>query len=117
MTVNEMAQKLGYKTVNNQDSVAEKMSTPVTGVYACDLLSHAMAKVNEGDVWITVHTNLNVIAVASLTNCACVMIPENIDIESQSIERANDKGVVLLSSSKSAAHICHEILSALKDMK
>jgi len=117
MTVKEMAHKLGYKIINNTDPVAEKLDAKVTGVYACDLLSHAMAKVNEGDVWITVHTNLNVIAVASLTNCACVMIPENIDIESQSIERANDKGVVLLSSSKSAAHICHEILSALKDMK
>jgi len=113
VTVKELAQMLGYKIINKSDSINKK----VTGVYACDLLSHAMAKVNEGDVWITVHTNLNVIAVASLTNCACVMIPENIDIEDQTVERANEKGVALLSCSKSSALICYEILSALKDMR
>lgn len=112
MTVNEIARKLGYRIVNESDSINKK----VTGVYACDLLSHAMAKINEGDAWITVHTNLNVIAVASLTNCACVIIPENIDIESQTVERANEKGVVLLSASKSSALICHEILSVVKDI-
>lgn len=112
MTVKEIAQKLGCKIVNE----SELINKQVTGVYACDLLSHAMAKVNQGDAWITVHTNLNVIAVASLTDCACVIIPESIDIEELTIERANEKAVVILSCSKSSAHICYEILSSLKEL-
>ncbi len=113
MTVKEMTQNLGYKIINEADSLNEA----VTGVYTCDLLSHAMAKVNKGDAWITVHTNLNVIAVASLTDCACVIIPENIEIESQTVERASEKGVSLLSCPKSSALACYEILSAIKDKK
>lgn len=110
MNAKEMVQKLGYKIVH-----APEDNKLVNGVYACDLLSHAMAKVNQGDVWITVHTNLNVIAVASLTDCACVIIPENIQIEDQTIERAKEKGVTLISCSKSSALACYEILSMLKD--
>jgi len=113
MTVKELAEKFNYRIVNTPDSINRQ----VTGAYACDLLSHAMAKINEGDAWVTVHTNLNVVAVASLTNCACVIIPENIEIENQTIERANDKGVVFLSSSKSAALICYDIINAIKDVR
>ena len=42
----------------------------------CDV-SHAMANIKDGNVWVTVHTNINIAAVASLTNTACVIIPEN----------------------------------------
>lgn len=110
MTVEELAKKLNYKIVSGE---AETLKSAVTGVYACDLLSHAMAKVSCGALWITVHTNLNVVAVASLTDAACVLIPENITIEQQTIERALEKGVVFLSSPSSSAQVCHEVFSLL----
>ncbi|NLO99149.1 MAG: AraC family transcriptional regulator [Clostridiaceae bacterium] len=113
MTINQLSQKLDLKIVSNTPKTTEKA---VTGVYSCDLLSHAMAKINEGDVWITVHTNLNVVAVASLTDCACVLIPENIEIEKQTVERAIEKDVILLSSDKSAAVLCYEIFKLIKDL-
>jgi len=112
MTINELTHKLGLKIITE---IPKKMEKKVTGVYTCDLLSHAMAKINEGDVWITIHTNLNVVAVASLTDCACVIIPENIEIDKQTIERASEKEVVFLSSEKSAAVLCYEILKLIKD--
>ena len=37
------------------------------GVYAGDLLSRAMSHVKAGSLWITIMNNMNVIAVASLT--------------------------------------------------
>lgn len=112
MTVNELVHKLGYKIMAGEP---EGLENKIKGVYACDLLSHAMAKVNQGDIWITVHTNLNVIAVASLSDVSCVLIPEDILIEAQTLERAKDKGIVVLSSSLSSARICHEVLSLLED--
>ncbi|MGI6085043.1 MAG: DRTGG domain-containing protein [Acetivibrionales bacterium] len=112
MTVNELSRKL---ELNILAGTHENLSKTVTGIYVCDLLSYAMAKVNQGDVWITVHTNLNVVAVASLTDCACVLIPDNIEIDDQTIERANDKGVPFLSSTKSAAELCYEIYETIKD--
>jgi hypothetical protein len=102
MTVREFASQNGYRVVT-ADSAA--MDRTVTGVYACDLLSWAMVKVNAGDVWTTVHTNLNVVAVASLTQAACVVIPESIPIEASTVERANREGVPMLSASHGAAEV------------
>lgn len=112
MTIHELSQELGLKIITD---TPKKMEKVITGVYSCDLLSHAMAKINEGDVWITVHTNLNVVAVASLTDCACVLIPEDIEIDKQTAERASEKEVVFLSSAKSAAVLCYEIFKLIKD--
>ncbi len=112
MTIEELARRLGYKIVSGE---AERLKTTVTGVYACDLLSHAMAKVQQGNLWVTVHTNLNVVAVASLTDAACVLIPENIEIEQQTIDRALDKGVAFLSCPSSSAKVCHEVLMVLEE--
>ncbi|MCX7772601.1 MAG: DRTGG domain-containing protein [Clostridia bacterium] len=112
MTVDELVQKLGYKIITGEPG---HLKSQVTGVYTCDLLSHAMAKLNQGELWITVHTNLNVIAVASLSDVSCVLIPEDILIEEQTLERAREKGVIILASPLSAARICHEVLSALED--
>ncbi len=111
MTLAGLIEKLGYKVVAGND---ESLSRTVKGVYACDLMSHAMAKLDEGYIWVTVHTNLNVVAVASLTEAACVLIPENIEVEQQTISRAEEKGVVILSGSASSAKICFEILSELQ---
>jgi len=114
MTVKELSDRFGYRIVTDNKDVSKK---EVTGVYACDLLSHAMAKLNSGDVWVTVHTNLNVVAVASLAEASCVVIPENIEIEKKTIERAEEKGVIFLSACDSAARICYDILSALREEK
>lgn len=113
MKVHELSQKLGYKILTQDSSALERQ---VTGVYTCDLLSHAMAKLNQGDVWITVHTNLNVIAVASLADCACVIIPEDIKVDEQTLIRAKEKGVAILSSTISAAKLCYEITNIIKGL-
>jgi hypothetical protein len=110
MTIEELVRDFGYKVITGS---AEDLKHPVKGVYACDLLSHAMAKVNSGDLWITIHTNINVVAVASLTDAACVLIPEGIAVEPQTVERAAEKGVVILSSPSTTAQVCHEVLSMI----
>lgn len=112
MEVNILVQRLGCKVLTEGPEVLEKK---LADVYTCDLLSHAMAKLNQGDVWITVHTNINVIAVASLTECGCVIVPENIRVEEQTIKRAEEKGVAVLSSNLSAAKLCFEIIKIIKE--
>ena len=47
----------------------------VTCGYVCDLLSWVMAHGDEGMAWVTVQTHLNVIAVAVLSEMACVILP------------------------------------------
>lgn len=113
MTVYALAQQLGFKIVSGENLAKNR---EITGVYTCDLLSHAMAKVKQDDLWITVHTNLNVVAVASLTDAACVLIPEKIEIEQQTLKRAIEKEVVFLSCPWSAARVCHEVLNLIETL-
>lgn len=111
MTIKEMMETMGLRLVAGTE---EMLDREITGVYCCDLISHAMAKLDSGNIWITVHTNLNVVAVASLTDAACVVVPENIEIEEQSVNRANEKQVIMLSSDKTAAELAFEILSRIR---
>lgn len=74
--------------------------------YTCDLLSWVMAHGKQGMAWITVQTHMNVIAVASLMEMAAVIIPEGIQMEEPSLEKAREEGVAVLQSDKTAFALC-----------
>ena len=70
----------------------------IKGYYACDLLSRALSHANEGDLWVTVMNNINILAVATLVDVSCVVIPEDIETPQALIAKAKEKGITLLSS-------------------
>ncbi len=90
MTVHELIQKTNWKLlVGHADE-------PVTSAYVCDLLSWVMPHAQSGTAWVTVQTHINVIAVASLTGCACVIIPESIAVSEETLISAREKGVTII---------------------
>lgn len=74
--------------------------------YTCDLLSWVMAKGQAGCAWITVQTHINVIAVAVLHDMACVICPEGIAMQEESIKKAQEEGIAVISSPLTAYSIC-----------
>ena len=80
--------------------------TEISCGYTCDLLSWVMAHGEPGMAWVTVQTHLNVIAVAVLSEIACVILPENIDMEQESLNKARIEGMSVLKSPFSAYEIC-----------
>ncbi|MCH5169886.1 MAG: hypothetical protein J1F24_01230 [Oscillospiraceae bacterium] len=55
----------------------------------------------EGDcVWITIMSNLNIIAVATLADVACIVLSEGVTVEDSIIKLAEEKGVNILLSDK-----------------
>ena len=102
MTVRELTELIGAENlVPDADQEAE-----VTCGYTCDLLSWVMAHGAAGMAWITVQTHMNVIAVASLMEMAAVIIPEGIQMEAPSLEKAREEGIIVLQSEKTAYEIC-----------
>ncbi len=66
-----------------------------------------------GNIWITVQTHLNVLAVAELNDAACIIVPEGISPGSATVEKALEKGIAILSADKPAYELCwrlHELL-------
>ncbi|MEG0769180.1 MAG: hypothetical protein RSG59_04590 [Ruthenibacterium sp.] len=71
----------------------------ITGVYTGDLLSWAMGRAKEGDAWCTVMGNVNTIAVATLADCACVVLCHSAVPDDAMRERAAQQGVAVFTTS------------------
>jgi hypothetical protein len=71
-----------------------------TGGYSSDLLSCVMAGAKKGHLWITLQAHLNIVAIAALNELAAIIITENAQPDAASIEKANQQGIVLLSTSR-----------------
>ncbi|WP_427338956.1 DRTGG domain-containing protein [Caloranaerobacter sp. DY30410] len=84
----------------------------VEGVYIGDLLSLVMANASENNLWITIQTHLNVIAVATLVGLSAVLIAEGMEVEDETIKKANEVGIPVLRSKLSAYELAcrlHEL--------
>jgi hypothetical protein len=70
------------------------------GGYSSDLLSCVMAGAKKGDLWITLQAHLNIVAVAVLNEVAAVIITENAQPDAASVAKADQQGIILLSTSQ-----------------
>ena len=77
-------------------------ATEFCGVYAGDFL------------WITIMNNVNVVAVASLTDAAAVVLAENVGLAPEVLEAARAKGVAVFSSDKTVYELC-ALIGAMDD--
>ena len=97
MKVNNLIEKLELEILTEGD-----LEKSCEGCYSGDLLSWVMSKAKENDIWLTVMGNVNAVAVAVLTDCACIVLTENSVLDSQAKERALQQGITILRSSKNA---------------
>lgn len=108
MTVNDLVKKIPCRVIAG----AKALEREVQGCYICDLLSWVMSHAEKGNIWITVQTNINIVAVAVLLEVACIIIPEDIHVDDQTIKKAEEQEIPLLSSSLNS----FELASVLKDI-
>jgi hypothetical protein len=79
------------------------------GGYSSDLLSCVMAGAKKGDLWITLQAHLNIVAIAALNELAAIIVSENAQPDAASIAKANQQGVILLSTARSTYEINGEL--------
>ncbi len=91
MTVNDLLKTEGFTA-----AVLPCGEREITGVYIGDLLSWVMGKANSGDAWITIMSNVNILAVASLADCACIILSEGVTLPEDLLETANAKEINIL---------------------
>lgn len=73
--------------------------------YCGDLLSWVMGRAPAGGAWMTIMSNANVAAVASLTDVACVILAEGVQPEPDLLAKAQAHGINLLGSDAGAYEI------------
>ena len=86
----------------------------VDGIYIGDLLSWVMGRAKENDAWITIMSNINVVAVAALSDVSCVVLAEDVKLTDDVIEKAIEKGINILYSSLPAFETSERIHSLIK---
>jgi len=101
MTLQELTQKLGLQSAASSISLDRE----VTGGYASDLLSDVIANSQKSNVWVTLQTHVNIVAVASLKELAGIVIVNGRKPESKAIEKARQEDVPILLTNLEAFEI------------
>ena len=104
MTVKQLAEENGFKILAFPCPEKE-----VKGAYIGDLLSWVMGRAESDNAWITIMSNINVLAVASLVDVSCVILAEGVVLDDDTIATANEKSVNILSSDLSAFEIASKL--------
>lgn len=104
MTVQEFATACQFNILCCPDPDRE-----INGAYIGDLLSWVMGRAQADNVWITIMSNINVIAVASLSDVSCVVLAEDVTLEDDVLNTAKTKGINILSTPLAAFEIANKI--------
>ncbi len=97
------------------EKVCGDRDTEISGVYVGDFLSRAMSRVGADNVWITIMANTNVVAVASLTDAACILLAEGVMLSEEALFAAKENDITVLSSPDSAYDLCLKIGKTLSE--
>ncbi len=97
MTTEIFAKKAGFSAICLPEPDKE-----VSGAYVGDLLSWVMGRASTGNVWITIMSNINIVAVATLSDVSCILLAEGVTLTEDVISLANSKSINILSSQASA---------------
>jgi predicted transcriptional regulator len=92
----------------------ECLQKDITGAYVSDLLSDVMANSRDGNVWITLQTHMNIVAVAGLKNLAGIIIVGGRRVEDDIIKKAEEEKVAIMTTPMLAFEATGKIYHMLK---
>lgn len=108
MTVSELAEKSGYAVFCKGEDRA------VESGYCGDFLSNIISRAPDSCCWLTVMNNVNVAAVATLIDCACIVLCEGTEPDEAFYKKAQELGLWVLGAnenvfeaSKKVAKLCN----------
>lgn len=108
MNVSELIGQLNATVI----TVSEPDRT-INGCYIGDLLSWVMGRAEADNVWITIMSNINTVAVASLSDVSLVLLAEGVTLEEDVKNAAEAKGINVASCALPAFEIAAELSKLL----
>ena len=105
MTLSEIVQRLNLEVKAGGDALANE----VRGGYASDLLSDVIAHGREGDLWVTLQTHQNTVAVASMKVLAGIVLVNGREPEADTLRKAAEENIPLLVSTLPAFELIGQL--------
>ena len=97
MKVKELVEKLDLEVISEGNPDRD-----INGVYIGDLLSWVMSNADSDNVWITIMSNINIVAVATLVDTSAIIVCEGVELDDTVIETAKSKGINIMSTTLTA---------------
>jgi predicted transcriptional regulator len=94
VTVFDIAKSFGLETRAGKNRLDEE----VTGGYAGDLLSDVIAHSRNGNIWVTIQTHPNIVAVAAMKELAGIILAGGREPDSDTLKRAEEEEIPILVS-------------------
>ncbi len=94
MKVEELVQSLGLEIRAGRNQLHQE----VTGGYVGDLLSDVIAHSARGNIWVTIQTHPNIIAVASMKELAAIVLAGGREPDLETLKKAEEEEIPVLRS-------------------
>lgn len=111
MKVQELVEKLGLKVLSGEKGLERE----IEGCYVSDLLSDVMGNADSGNIWITLQTHKNVMAVASLKELACIILVKGFLPNEDTINQSNEEEIPILQTSMSTYEVTGRVYELLRN--
>lgn len=113
MRVNDIVKELELKVFCGE----EHLDREVRGGYVSDLLSDVMGNASEGDVWVTLQTHKNVMAVASLKEVAAVILVKGHKPDDDTLAQGVEEGIPMLGTDMEAFELTGKLYGLIQSEK
>lgn len=95
-------------------SCKQCLQRDITGAYVSDLLSDVMGNSREGNIWITLQTHMNIVAVAGLKNLSGIIIVGGRRPEDEIIKKAEEEKVAIMTTAMPAFEVAGKLYHLLQ---
>lgn len=105
MKVQELVNKLNLKVLSGEKGLDREIDS----CYVSDLLSDVMGNADAGNIWITLQTHKNVMAVASLKELSCIILVKGLTPNEDTLNQSNEEEIPILQTSMNTYEVTGKI--------
>lgn len=105
MKVQELVNKLNLKVLSGEKGLGRE----IEGCYVSDLLSDVMGNADAGNIWITLQTHKNVMAVASLKELSCIILVKGLTPNEDTLNQSNEEEIPILQTSMNTYEVTGKV--------
>ncbi len=110
MNLGDLSKELSLKVL----TCNAELSKDISGCYISDMLSDVMANSKKGDVWITIQTHSNILAVANLKNLSGIIVVNNREVDAETTKKAESEKITIMSTGLTAFEVAGRIYNLLR---
>lgn len=105
MKLGEVVKALNLQVFSCENLLDKK----VEGGYVSDLLSDVLGNAKADQIWITLQTHKNIVAIAQLKGLSAVVLVKGLVPNQDTIQKAEEEKIVLLGSEKQSFDLVGEL--------